>query len=185
MGINKQVPMLVKQMLFKNIPFLTTPNAFVCKNCISLIAKCQDHIIVYSYCSLIWGKMFCIPYSMEEHEIRAVLAENIKTYRGKRGWSQLHLSEQLDISANFLSEIENGKGWVSPLTLAKLTTALQIEVFELFMPISAGKTKHSKSETENMRRLATDLSAALDVSVTDAVKDIKKTIAQVCKEHLG
>ena len=122
---------------------------------------------------------------MEEHEIRAVLAENIKKYRSKRGWSQLYLSEQLDISANFLSEIENGKGWVSPLTLAKLTTVLEIEVFELFMPISTSKTKHSKTETENMRRLAIDLSAALDVSVTDAVKDIKKTIAQVCKEHLG
>ena len=122
---------------------------------------------------------------MEEHEVRAVLAENIKKYRSKRGWSQLFLSEKLDISANFLSEIENGKGWVSPLTLAKLTTALEIEIFELFIPISTGKSKHTKTETENMKRLATDLSAALDVSVADAIKDIKKTIAKVCKEHLG
>ena len=122
---------------------------------------------------------------MEEQEIRAFLAENIKKYRNKRGWSQLYLSEKLDISANFLSEIETGKGWVSPLTLAKLATALEIEVFELFKPITANNTSQNKAEAERMRRFAKDLTAALDVSVAEIAKDLKKTTAKVFKEYLG
>ena len=114
--------------------------------------------------------------------MRSLLAENIKKHRNKRGWSQLYLSEQLDISANFLSEIETAKGWVSPLTLSKLANALEIEVFELFKPIAANNI--TLDEAEKMRRFAKDLMAALDVSVTEVTKDLKNTITKVCKEHL-
>jgi transcriptional regulator with XRE-family HTH domain len=122
---------------------------------------------------------------MQEQELRAVLAENIKKYRNRRGWSQLILSEKLDLSSNFLSEIETGKGWVSPLTLTKLATALEIEVYELFKPIAAENTAKGKPEAEKMRRFAKDLSEALDVSVAETAKDLRKTVAKVCKEYLG
>ena len=122
---------------------------------------------------------------MQEQELRAVLAENIKKYRNRRGWSQLFLSEKLDISANFLSEIETGKGWVSPLTLTKLANALEIEVYELFKPMSADNTAEGTSDEEKMRRFAKDLTEALDVSVAEVAKDLRKTVIKVCKEYLG
>jgi transcriptional regulator with XRE-family HTH domain len=122
---------------------------------------------------------------MQEQELRAVLAENIKKYRTKRGWSQLILSEKLDISANFLSEIETGKGWVSPLTLVKLAGALEIEVFELFRPLKSGNTVPGSPETEKMRRFAKDLTLALDVSTAEAAKILQNTVAKVCREYLG
>jgi len=121
---------------------------------------------------------------MEEQEVRALLAENIKKYRNKRGWSQQYLSEKLDISANFLSEIETEKGWVSPLTLSKLATALEIEVFELFVPVGDG-ISHDEAETKKMRRFAKDLTEALGISLADVSKDLNTTIAKVCKEYLG
>ena len=120
---------------------------------------------------------------MQEQEIRALLAENIKKYRNKRGWNQLYLSEKLDISTNFLSEIETGKGWVSPLTLSKLANTLEIEVYELFKPIGTDKTK--KNEAEKMRRFAKDLTEALNVSVAEVAKDLNSTVKKICKEYLG
>ena len=119
---------------------------------------------------------------MHEQELRALLAENIKKYRAMRGWSQLKLSEKLDISTNFLSEIENGKGWVSPLTLVKLATALEVEVFELFKPLT--KTTADHPETEKLKRFAKDLSITLEASSADSLKALKKTVERVCKEYL-
>jgi len=121
---------------------------------------------------------------MEEKELRAVFAENIKKFRNRRGWSQLLLAEKLDISANFLSEIETGKGWVSPLTLVKVANALEIEVFELFMPIMPPDVTQDTLETETIKRFARDLTLALDASTTEAANAFKKTVEKVCKEYL-
>jgi transcriptional regulator with XRE-family HTH domain len=121
---------------------------------------------------------------MEEKELRAVFAENIKKYRNRRGWNQLYLAEKLDISANFLSEIETGKGWVSPLTLVKLANTLEIEVYELFKPIIHTNSTQTASEFEKMKRFAKDLSLALDASTTEVNNIFKNTVAKICKEYL-
>ena len=121
---------------------------------------------------------------MEENELRAVLAANIKKFRNRRGWNQLLLAEKLDISSNFLSEIENGKSWISPLTLVKLANALDIEVFELFMPLTSQNTTQNDQDNEKVKRLAKDLSIALDISSNEVNKFIKTTVAKVCKEYL-
>jgi transcriptional regulator with XRE-family HTH domain len=44
------------------------------------------------------------------------------------------LAEKLDISINFLSDIENGKKWFSPTSMVKFASVLNIEPFELFKP---------------------------------------------------
>jgi len=120
---------------------------------------------------------------MEENELRAVFAENIKKYRNKRGWNQLLLAEKLDISSNFLSEIETGKGWVSPLTLVKLANTLEIEVFKLFIPKNYQFGTQDEQTTGKMKRFAADLSIALDVSTTEVNSILKETIEKVCKEY--
>ena len=122
---------------------------------------------------------------MEEKELRLVLAENIKKYRNRRGWSQLLLSEIIGISANYLSTVETGKGWVTPLTLVKLAKALDIEVFELFMPVIPVNSTQDKSESEKMRRFARDLTLVLEAATSEASNSIKNNIAKVCKEYLG
>lgn len=74
---------------------------------------------------------------MTELELRDVLGGNIKRYRASRNLSQAELAERLDISINFLSNIENGNKWVSPQTLVKFATALNTEPYELFKPEEA------------------------------------------------
>ena len=120
---------------------------------------------------------------MEEKELRSILAGNIKKYRNRRGWSQLLLSEKIDISANYLSAVENSKGWVTPLTLVKLADVLDIDVFELFLPIAPVISTQNELETEKMKRFAKDLVLALEISTSEANNSFKSTIEKVCKEY--
>ena len=69
---------------------------------------------------------------MTEDQLRAIVSTNIKRYRNYRKWTQAELAEKLDISINFLSDIENGKKWISPTSIVKFATVLNIEPFELF-----------------------------------------------------
>jgi transcriptional regulator with XRE-family HTH domain len=71
---------------------------------------------------------------MDEQDLRHILSSNVKRYRKYRKLSQEKLAEKLDISIPFLSDIENGKKWVSPRTLAKMADALKIEAYELLRP---------------------------------------------------
>jgi len=69
---------------------------------------------------------------MTEKELRTILSANLKRYRNYRKFSQAELAEKLDISIPFLSDVENGRKWVSPATLVKFADVLGIEPHELF-----------------------------------------------------
>jgi transcriptional regulator with XRE-family HTH domain len=71
---------------------------------------------------------------MTKHDLRAILSQNIRRLRSYRKLSQADFAEKIDISIPFLSDIENGKKWVSPTTLAKMADALEIEAYELLKP---------------------------------------------------
>jgi len=73
---------------------------------------------------------------MTEQELRAVLSQNIRKFRGFRSLTQADFAEKINISIPFLSDIENGKKWVSPVTLVKMADALNIEAYELLRPDS-------------------------------------------------
>ncbi|MDR2135819.1 MAG: helix-turn-helix transcriptional regulator [Treponema sp.] len=74
---------------------------------------------------------------MDERGLREILSGNLKRYRGYRKFSQAELAEKLDISIPFLSDIENGKKWVSPRTLAKMADVLGVDAYELLKPEKA------------------------------------------------
>jgi transcriptional regulator with XRE-family HTH domain len=71
---------------------------------------------------------------MTERDLRAILSQNIKNFRHHRKLSQADFAEKIDISIPFLSDIENGKKWISPVTLAKMADALNIDAYELLKP---------------------------------------------------
>jgi len=72
---------------------------------------------------------------MTERELLKVLGANIKLYRRRNNWSQAELAEKIDISINFLSDIETGKKWASPITLVKMADVFYINVYELLKPV--------------------------------------------------
>ena len=71
---------------------------------------------------------------MTENQLRTIVRTNIRKYRDYRKWTQAELAEKLDISINFLSDIENGKKWISPASIVKFASVLNIEPYELFKP---------------------------------------------------
>jgi transcriptional regulator with XRE-family HTH domain len=71
---------------------------------------------------------------MIEKDLRAVLSMNLKRYRNRRKFTQAEFAEKVNISIPFLSDIENGKKWVSPATLVKMATVLKIDAYELLKP---------------------------------------------------
>ncbi|GHV72063.1 hypothetical protein AGMMS49928_27290 [Spirochaetia bacterium] len=71
---------------------------------------------------------------MDEQYLRYILSFNLKKFRRFRKFSQAELAEKLDISIPFLSDIENGKKWISPRTLTKMADVFDIEAYELLKP---------------------------------------------------
>jgi transcriptional regulator with XRE-family HTH domain len=98
---------------------------------------------------------------MEEAELRRALSANIKHYRGLRKWSQVVLAEKLDISTNFLADIETCKSWVSSSTLSKLATIFEIEAYELLKP---EKTPNSETK-EAIKSIVNDISVTIEHSL--------------------
>lgn len=58
--------------------------------------------------------------------------EKIKTYRELCGYSQERLAELCEVSTNTINSIENGKTFLTYQTLKKISSALNIQIPELF-----------------------------------------------------
>jgi len=64
--------------------------------------------------------------------IREILANNIKEYRRKYGFSQDKLAELASISSQYLATVETCRKFPTPEVLDRLAEALNIETYELF-----------------------------------------------------
>jgi transcriptional regulator with XRE-family HTH domain len=64
--------------------------------------------------------------------IREVLANNIKEYRRKCGFSQDKLAESAGISSQYLATVETCRKFPTPEVLDRLAESLGIETHELF-----------------------------------------------------
>lgn len=71
---------------------------------------------------------------MSESNIKKLFGYNLKKIRKERGLSQLELATRLDMHFTFISDIENGKKWVSPETISKLAKELNTEAFCFLLP---------------------------------------------------
>ena len=107
---------------------------------------------------------------MDGTEIRGILAQNIKSCREHRLWSQADLAEYSDISIPFLSEIERGNKWPFPDTLGKIANALNVQVHELFR------------ETETLSNKERDFTASV---VKEILIAQKVAVDNVIKKYLG
>ena len=62
-----------------------------------------------------------------------IFRANLKTYRTRQGYTQEELSEICGISTDYLSQIERGKRTPSFKRMDLIATALNIEVYKLFV----------------------------------------------------
>lgn len=85
--------------------------------------------------------------------LRAVLARNLKSARGRKGWSQARLAEAISVSPAFVGEIEVGRKSPSLETLEAMAHALEVAPFELL--------QDSSPPTLSSHRMMDDLSQDL------------------------
>ena len=85
--------------------------------------------------------------------IRDVLKENIKFYRNEAGLTQAQLAEKCGVGTNHIGKMEIASKDPSLIMLEKLSYALDIDVFELF--IDRDKIEKSKIDhiDENIKKI--------------------------------
>ena len=113
---------------------------------------------------------------IDEAHLRNLLSQNIKKYRQRKGWSQEKLAEKMDISTNYLSDIERKRGWVSPFSLVKLANALEIEVYELFKPEEAVPSDVINTVNKCLDDFSTSLKVSFEKSLIDSMQKIRKNL---------
>lgn len=91
---------------------------------------------------------------MKESELLKIFGTNVKQQRKRLEWSQEKLAEKINISIPFLSDVENGKKWVSLATLLKLADAFTVSAHELLNPeiLPMRAEKILKRYTEDIQR---------------------------------
>lgn len=72
---------------------------------------------------------------MTEEELQSRVITNIKTIRKQKGLSQEKLADKADISRQMMNDIEGRRRWLTKSTLVKLCNALEIDAYQLFIPI--------------------------------------------------
>ena len=70
-------------------------------------------------------------------DIRAVLAVNLISMRGERGWSQDALALEAGLHRTFVAHVERRARNISLESLEKLAAALQVQTYELLVPTLA------------------------------------------------
>jgi transcriptional regulator with XRE-family HTH domain len=110
--------------------------------------------------------------------IRQILAKNMKEYRRKRGYSQVKLAEQADVSAQYIAMIEMCNKFPKPEMLERLAAALEIETHQLFAV--------STTPEEALLLLRQDIVNEMTQVATNmervVAKAIEETLDKKCKD---
>jgi transcriptional regulator with XRE-family HTH domain len=99
----------------------------------------------------------------EKYEkIRRILAQNIKSRRENLGLSQEKLAEAANLSVQTINTIEGCRMWVSDKSITRLARALDLEVFQLFVPYYANRNELKASSAAVLLELRQKVKSELD-----------------------
>jgi len=99
--------------------------------------------------------------SINEQHIYKLISGNIKRIRSLQNISQLNLALKTGLTHNFINDIENCKKGVSARTLAKLSTALDVEPYQFFLPREMADnvvSSYVRDFNDSLQKIVSDLS---------------------------
>lgn len=99
-------------------------------------------------------------------ELNLIYTSNLKEKRKERGLKQHDLAEKAGLSEKFLSDIESGRRWGKYDTLVAIANALNIEPFELLLPLGKSVNYNSQKTRSLMKQVRTNISDLLDTVET-------------------
>ena len=104
--------------------------------------------------------------------VLGILSSNIKNFRKQKGWTQEKLAEKAELSVQAINFFEGKRRWPGEDSISKIANALEIEVYQLFVPQDITPVIIEETpENERLRRQITGevvadirrlLNAALD-----------------------
>jgi transcriptional regulator with XRE-family HTH domain len=110
-------------------------------------------------------------------EIRQILALNIKKRREYLGISQEKLAEITDLSVQTINTIEGCRMWISDKTITRLATALDVEIYQLFVPYQLNQDELKASSStillelrQKLKEDVENLNSQLDIEFDRALK---------------
>lgn len=82
---------------------------------------------------------------MSNSELKLAVGKRVHDFRIQNNYTQFQFAELIDISVNFLSEIENGKKGMSQETICKLCS--QFDLSADYILFGTAKISESKSQS--------------------------------------
>jgi transcriptional regulator with XRE-family HTH domain len=115
--------------------------------------------------------------SMTEEELKSVFSENIKKYRNGK-YTQESLAEKIGVSSQNINDIEGKRRFPRTDTLVKIAEALNVEVYQLFIPQNITPIKiENTPENERIRsQMTMDIVEEIRNSVNKMLDKIKKEV---------
>ena len=93
---------------------------------------------------------------MTENDLKSIFSENIKKYRSGK-FTQETLAEKIGVSAQNINDIEGKRRFPRTDTLVKIANALDVEVYQLFIPQNKTPVVIEETpENEKIRAQMTD-----------------------------
>ena len=99
---------------------------------------------------------------MSIDELRTVYTANLKRLRTEKKFSQAEISEKVDITEKFYSDLETGRRWGSCETLVDVANAFGVEPYELFLPAGSVISHNERRTKDLMKRLRANFSELVD-----------------------
>ncbi|MCX8092995.1 MAG: helix-turn-helix domain-containing protein [Candidatus Goldbacteria bacterium] len=109
------------------------------------------------------------------------LGIKIRFYRENAGLTQEQLSELINVSQNFLSQIENGKRTPSLKTIIKISEVLKMPVFLLFQ--FDEPKKKDESILKKYEPLINSLSKKEQLFLSDVIKETAFKIKKILRKQ--
>jgi len=107
---------------------------------------------------------------MKVSDLRKTLSKNIKRHREMLGISQEKLAESTGLSAMMIKDIEGCRTWVSDKTLIALASALQTDIFKLFLPDTLFDEVISRSMLLDLMNATQKIKKDIDIDLEKTLK---------------
>lgn len=90
--------------------------------------------------------------SLEDAEIRALVAHNLRNIRKKRNISQYDLENLTGLHRNFISDVERGQRNLTLSNIGKLARGIGVAPMELFRPVDESENDLPEEIPASRRR---------------------------------
>jgi len=115
-----------------------------------------------------------LPYSWymisKKETLRKILSLNIKRQRKLLGISQEKLAEKAGISVNMIKDIEGCRTWVSDKTLIRLASAVNTDIYRLFLPSAIPEDEIYKVMLLDMVKVLQKIKNNIDSDLENTLK---------------